>query len=128
MEFKNVYIINCCEEYIPHKRSVEDDSNVEEERRLFYVAITRAIDGLYLFSPKNIRGKSIKPSYFIDECSINNEIGYGDYKIGAKVSHKTFGEGIINDLKDNTIVIDFDGIIRTFNFSILINSSLLHLN
>lgn len=128
MEFKNVYIINCSEEYMPHKRSADDDINIEEERRLFYVAITRAIDGLYLFSPKKIRGKSIKPSYFIDECNIKEEIGYGDYKIGSKVEHKAFGNGIIRDLKDNTIVIDFNGILRTFNFSILMNSNLLNLN
>lgn len=128
MEFKNVYIINCSEEYIPHKRSAEDENNIEEERRLFYVAITRAIEGLYLFSPKNIRGKSIKPSYFIDECSIKEEIGYGDYKIGNAVTHKAFGQGIIKELNDNTIVIDFGGITRTFNFSILVNSNLLELN
>lgn len=128
MEFKNVYIINCSEEYIPHKRSAEDENNIEEERRLFYVAITRAIEGLYLFSPKNIRGKSIKPSYFIDECSIKEEIGYGDYKIGNAVTHKAFGQGIIKELNDNTIVIDFRGITRTFNFSILVNSNLLELN
>ena len=128
MEFKNVYIINCSEEYIPHKRSAEDENNIEEERRLFYVAITRAIEGLYLFSPKNIRGKSIKPSYFIDECSIKEEIGYGDYKIGNAVTHKAFGQGIIKELNVNTIVIDFGGITRTFNFSILVNSNLLELN
>ena len=88
----------------------------------------RAIEGLYLFSPKNIRGKSIKPSYFIDECSIKEEIGYGDYKIGNAVTHKAFGQGIIKELNDNTIVIDFGGITRTFNFSILVNSNLLELN
>lgn len=36
MEFKNVFIINCVEETIPHKSSIED--NLEEERRLFYGA------------------------------------------------------------------------------------------
>lgn len=38
MEFKNVFIINCVEETIPHKSSMED--NLEEERRLFYGAKT----------------------------------------------------------------------------------------
>ena len=53
MEFNNVYIINCNEEVIPHKSSMEE--NIEEERRLFYVAITRAINNLYVFSPKTMR-------------------------------------------------------------------------
>ena len=54
MEFKNVYVINCCEETIPHASSIED--NIEEERRLFYVGITRAIDNLYLFLPETEKG------------------------------------------------------------------------
>lgn len=55
MEFKNVFIINATEETIPHKSSM--DENIEEERRLFYVGITRAIDNLYIFSPKTQRGR-----------------------------------------------------------------------
>ncbi|MCE5220301.1 MAG: hypothetical protein LLF98_03300 [Clostridium sp.] len=51
MEFKNVYIINCVEETIPHASSIKE--NIEEERRLFYVGITRAIDDyIYFFSKK----------------------------------------------------------------------------
>ncbi|HEY8892716.1 MAG TPA: 3'-5' exonuclease, partial [Clostridium sp.] len=45
MEFKNVYLINCNEENIPHVNSI--DNNLEEERRLFYVGITRAIDNVW---------------------------------------------------------------------------------
>ena len=71
MEFKNVFIINCEEETIPHKSSIED--NFEEERRLFYVAITRAIRNLYVFSPKTIRGKFYEPSRFIAESELEEE-------------------------------------------------------
>jgi DNA helicase-2/ATP-dependent DNA helicase PcrA len=42
MEFKNIFIINCNEENIPHLNSI--DKNIEEERRLFYVGITRTIE------------------------------------------------------------------------------------
>lgn len=51
LEFPVVFIIGCEEGIIPHARSMEEgDGNVEEERRLFYVAITRARDKLYISS------------------------------------------------------------------------------
>ncbi|WP_446899542.1 ATP-dependent helicase [Clostridium sp. LBM24168] len=66
MEFKTVFIVNCNEEIIPHVNSIP--YNIEEERRLFYVGITRAIDNLYLCSVETFRGKPKKVSRFIDEC------------------------------------------------------------
>jgi len=42
LEFYSVYVIGVEEGIIPHIRSIEDDLNIEEERRLFYVAVTRA--------------------------------------------------------------------------------------
>lgn len=77
MEFNNVYIINCNEEVIPHKSSMEE--NIEEERRLFYVAITRAINNLYVFSPKTMRGKFRETSRFIAESHLKEEAEKIDY-------------------------------------------------
>ena len=68
MEFKNVFIINCNEECIPHSKSVGE--NLEEERRVFYVAITRAIDNLSLCSVDSIKGKAKKVSRFVEECKL----------------------------------------------------------
>jgi len=68
MEFKNVYLINCNEENIPHVNSI--DNNLEEERRLFYVGITRAIDNVWLCICKNVKGKAKETSWFIKECNI----------------------------------------------------------
>ena len=57
LEFKNVYIIGVNEGTIPHEKSydLDDDSKkdeqIEEERRLMYVAITRAEDKLCISSP-----------------------------------------------------------------------------
>ena len=44
MEFENVIIINCNEEIIPYVKSMHE--NIEEERRLFYVGITRSSQNL----------------------------------------------------------------------------------
>ncbi|MFR2299131.1 MAG: ATP-dependent helicase, partial [Clostridium paraputrificum] len=65
MEFENVFLINCNEDTMPHSSSKEE--NIEEERRLFYVGITRAIDNLFLFVPKMRKGKFRDASRFIEE-------------------------------------------------------------
>jgi DNA helicase-2/ATP-dependent DNA helicase PcrA len=48
LEFKQVLIIGLNDEILPHVRSMDDPESMEEERRLFYVGITRAEDRLYL--------------------------------------------------------------------------------
>jgi DNA helicase-2/ATP-dependent DNA helicase PcrA len=53
LEFKQVMIIGLNEGILPHQRSFDDPEAMEEERRLFYVGITRAEDRLYLFHSLN---------------------------------------------------------------------------
>jgi DNA helicase II / ATP-dependent DNA helicase PcrA len=48
LEFKNVFLVGAEEGILPHSRSVGDQSEVEEERRLCYVGITRAMKKLYI--------------------------------------------------------------------------------
>lgn len=72
LEFPVVFIAGCEEGIIPHARSLEEDEgNKEEERRLFYVAITRARDKLYITSCQRRRKKQsvveCEPSSFLDE-------------------------------------------------------------
>ncbi|MCJ7715941.1 MAG: UvrD-helicase domain-containing protein [Anaerolineales bacterium] len=53
LEFGTVFIIGLNEGILPHQRSFDEPEAMEEERRLFYVGITRAKDGLYLFHSLN---------------------------------------------------------------------------
>ena len=74
LEFPVVFVVGMDEGLFPGKRSI-DEGNIEEERRLFYVAITRAREKLYLTSSQLRRsyGKPIyyKTSRFVDEIREN---------------------------------------------------------
>ncbi|MEL0010864.1 MAG: 3'-5' exonuclease, partial [Bacteroidota bacterium] len=52
LEWKHVFIINCLDGIIPSIFAVDDDDEVDEELRLFYVAATRAKDMLYFSYPR----------------------------------------------------------------------------
>ena len=124
MEFSNVYIINACEETIPHSSSIKD--NIEEERRLFYVGITRAINNLYLFSPRSRRGQFKEVSRFIVEGQLNDmPVETYGYEVGDKIAHKTYGIGEIEELKEDKITISFGNTIRSFSFKILLDNGLI---
>ena len=51
LEFRVVFVIMLCDGLFPSARSIDDPEGEEEERRLFYVAVTRAKDELYLSHP-----------------------------------------------------------------------------
>lgn len=73
LEFKNVFVVGLEEGLFPSRMSMEDEKDVEEERRLFYVALTRAQDNLFLTSANSrmLYGQTIfsKKSRFLDEIS-----------------------------------------------------------
>jgi DNA helicase-2/ATP-dependent DNA helicase PcrA len=55
LEWRVVFIPMLCEDFFPSSRVVGDSDAYEEERRVFYVATTRAKDQLYLVSPSMVR-------------------------------------------------------------------------
>ena len=70
LEFRCVFIVGCEQGNLPHQTSI-DEGQVEEERRLFYVGITRAKERLYLAHSAQIKrwGEQVHllPSKFLDE-------------------------------------------------------------
>lgn len=73
LEFNTVFIVGAVKGMYPHFRS-EEEEELEEERRLFYVAVTRAKDKLYITYPNSIlvKGERVKkkPSIYIDELKL----------------------------------------------------------
>ena len=130
LEFDNVFVIGLEEGIFPHANSIDDFNQLEEERRLCYVAITRARKKLWLVNAKRrtIFGMdSMNPvSRFLKE--IDNELLISDekedtfvpkiikknmidvnadYNIGDKVIHDTFGHGIVVSVDKSILTIAF---------------------
>jgi DNA helicase-2/ATP-dependent DNA helicase PcrA len=131
LEFENVFIIGVEEGLLPHERSNTDDKDeLEEERRLFFVGITRAKSGLYISYAqyRKIRGQQLRtiPSQFLfelgtdftglaQENNISSDIPqYAirntqyDFAPGQMVRHKFFGLGTVKefiDMGENSVVV-----------------------
>jgi DNA helicase-2/ATP-dependent DNA helicase PcrA len=71
LEFPNVFIVGLSDGTLPHSRSFDDPDGMQEERRLFYVGITRAKDHLYLVYPQTRSAygynEPVEPSRFLDD-------------------------------------------------------------
>ncbi|MBV8487710.1 MAG: ATP-dependent helicase, partial [Planctomycetaceae bacterium] len=77
LEWSHVFVIRLIEEGFPHRRAVDEHGGEEEERRIFYVAVSRAMNELFLSYPSTItRGAYgalalTAPSRFLTELDEN---------------------------------------------------------
>lgn len=129
LEFKAVFISGVEEGLFPHEQSQNENNGVEEERRLMYVAVTRARQRLYLSHAQSrmLHGQVRYgiPSRFLDEIpeellkrlnskpspkayatggnyqpAISASNNY-PFKIGQGVRHSKFGEGVVVSYEGN---------------------------
>ncbi len=134
LEFDVVFVTGLEEGLFPHANSMYDESELEEERRLFYVAITRAKKVLYLTNARSRvlfgRVESNIPSRFIDEINpddiekmfeeykptkeiklVNKKDNFNDesleIKVGDHVEHNVYKEGIVVNVDRGVATIAF---------------------
>ena len=134
LEFNHVFVVGMEEGIFPHMNSLMETSELEEERRLCYVAITRAKDDLHLINARRrtLFGKEqINPvSRFIGEISkdlietnvkeeelpqqekkIDTEVMFReeevDYQVGDYVYHETFGTGRVVEVTNTLVSVAF---------------------
>ena len=69
LEYSMVVLPDVNEGYVPQKKAKEE-AEIEEERRIFYVAMTRARDKLFIFYQKKSAGIKMIPSRFIKEAGL----------------------------------------------------------
>lgn len=107
LEWDAVILYGCNEDIIPSPR-MEDSDDLEEERRLFYVAVTRAKEYLCIAYLKNTFSK--EPSRFIGELfSDKNEPRKIPvrFRKGDKVYHKGYGEGTVIQTTNEIVLVKF---------------------
>ena len=129
LEFPLVFIAGMEENLFPHKMSIDEPGRLEEERRLAYVGITRAMEKLYLTfaESRSIYGSesfnSVSrfvrdiPKEVIEEVRLQNNIarptsyaagaiqsdegGDTGFGLGQQVFHNVYGEGVILNFEGN---------------------------
>src|SRR5574344_525046 len=113
LEFPVVFIAGMDEGIFPSQRTLQVNSEIEEERRLMYVGITRAKEKLYLVSAKRRQTwgeyKYYNPSRFIDEIPQNLIESFESDGIGSGSS--TF-RSAVSKAKSNNVNADHDGYVR----------------
>ncbi|QJA06980.1 ATP-dependent helicase [Thermosulfurimonas marina] len=117
LEWHTVFVISLCEGRFPSAYAVASEEELEEERRLFYVAVTRAREGLYLCHPVTgyLPGEGrviLKPSRFLEELpselweewreipaeEAREEAASAGFRPGDLVWHPQFGEGEVREV------------------------------
>lgn len=73
LEYPIVFVVDVNETVIPHHRAVEEE-DIEEERRLFYVAVTRAKEYLYLLYTRERYHKRLKASRYLYELTDTRDV------------------------------------------------------
>ena len=109
LEFPVVFLVGMEEGLFPHARTLMDETEIEEERRLCYVGITRAKEKLFLSSTKmrTIYGNTVTypPSRFLQEipARLVKTIKRQErrFNTGDRVSHSKWGEGMVVSVKDS---------------------------
>ena len=102
LEYQVVYIIDANEEITPHHKALLE-ADMEEERRMFYVAMTRAKDHLHIYSVKERYNKELDVSRFVGEMLLD----VTELKNGAEIVHKMYGPGYIVKNEDGKLLIYF---------------------
>ena len=133
LEFPHVFVVGMEEGIFPHMNSLMENSELEEERRLCYVAITRAKDDLHLVNARRrtLFGKEqVNPvSRFLGEISndlletnVKDELPHQeeklnvgemfreeeiDYAVGDYVYHESFGTGRVVEVTNTLVSVAF---------------------
>ncbi|MBD3296439.1 MAG: AAA family ATPase [Candidatus Omnitrophica bacterium] len=107
LEWSSVFVIGLCEGQFPHPKAMSDEAEIEEERRLFYVAVTRAEKYLYLVHPSTRYDFQLglvvaRRSRFLEELDAE------DYEVWEVDSSGFGGFGEFGDDFDGDAVIDLD--------------------
>ena len=118
LEFEVVFLPRLEEGILPHEKAKESQEEMEEELRLFYVAITRAKELLFMTYTRNSKPSrflSLIPKELLDLSAFAKKKttympelkSLKDFKVGDRVLHEIFGEGVILAIEDSKALVEF---------------------
>jgi len=118
LEFDVVFLPRLEEGILPHEKAKESQEEIEEELRLFYVAITRAKELLFMTYTRNSKPSrflSLIPKELLDLSAFAKKKttympelkSLKDFKVGDRVLHEIFGEGVILAIEDSKALVEF---------------------
>lgn len=103
LEYQVVFILDANEGITPHSKALLD-ADIEEERRMFYVAMTRAKCFLHIYSVKERYNKELSVSRFVGELLVDSS----ELKAKTRIEHKSYGPGTIMANTDGKLIVYFD--------------------
>lgn len=124
LEFDEVYLLDTLEGCLPSfldegASPAQKKENMEQQTRLFYVAVTRAKQKLTLYTSSLYWGKPVKPSRFIGRLS------KGKTMTAKRVKHRAFGIGEILSVEGDTVTVAFDRGVRTLQLAYCLENGIL---
>lgn len=122
LEYLVVFAVDVNEGITPHRKATLDE-DIEEERRLFYVALTRAKEFLNVYWVRERYNKEMTVSRFVGEILMNRN----GIKEGTEVVHRSYGKGIIRRIEGDKLVVFFEkvGGEKVLSFEFCVRNQLL---
>lgn len=144
LEFKHVFLVGCEEGLLPHSNSLDSAGQLEEERRLLYVGMTRARQTLTIThaATRFVRGElhSQLPSRFLEvlpagplaggtrretlDWSDSDALNVPELQSGDLLQHPHFGRGVVIEVKGSTVSAVFEGYgLKEFDAELVLGAS-----
>lgn len=122
LEYQVVFIPEVNEGITPHKKAGKPEE-IEEERRMFYVAVTRAKKYVHIYVLRERYHKALSPSRFVNELRLDRMA----LKTGMQVRHRQYGLGQVTYISQKKISLFFaeTGQTKTFSLDYVVEQGLL---
>lgn len=122
LEYDNVVLVDVADGVFP---SNSKDTDIEEEKRLFYVAMTRARKKLCIFA---FREEESEFTEYVRSYLNNGSHVFSDnIAVGQKIKHKFFGTGVVTSIKGDTLTARFENSkeLKTMSLTYIIRNKII---
>ena len=122
LEYDNVVLVDVADGVFP---SNSKDTDIEEEKRLFYVAMTRARKKLCIFAFREEESEFTE--YVRSYLSNGNHVFSDNIRVGQKIKHRFFGTGVVTSIKGDTLTARFENSkeLKTMSLAYIIRNKII---